>query len=61
MAVTPQVFDRNGDGFISASELRLVMTNLGEKLSDSDMEEMFAEADVNRDGKIDYEGNLRNI
>ena len=29
----PKVFDKNGDGFISASELRHVMTNLGEKLT----------------------------
>lgn len=51
-----QVFDKDGDGFISAKELRQVMTNLGEKLTDSDVEDMFAEADVNGDGKIDYQG-----
>ena len=27
-----KVFDRDGNGFISAAELRHVMTNLGEKL-----------------------------
>jgi len=27
-----KVFDKNGDGFISGSELRQVMTTLGEKL-----------------------------
>ena len=31
-------------GFISAAELRHVMTNLGEKLSDSEVEEMIKEA-----------------
>ena len=31
-------------GFISAAELRHVMTNLGEKLSDSEVEEMIREA-----------------
>ncbi|CAL1548362.1 unnamed protein product, partial [Lymnaea stagnalis] len=33
-----QVFDRDGNGFISSAELRHVMTNLGEKLSDEDVE-----------------------
>lgn len=28
-----QVFDKDGNGFISAAELRHVMTNLGEKLT----------------------------
>ena len=50
------MFDKNGDGFITATELRLVMSSLGENLTDSDVEEMFAEADVNKDGRIDYEG-----
>jgi hypothetical protein len=31
-------------GFISAAELRHVMTNLGEKLSDAEVEEMIREA-----------------
>merc|ERR1711982_55181 len=29
-----KVFDKDGNGFISAAELRHVMTNLGEKLTD---------------------------
>lgn len=32
-----QVFDRDGNGFISAAELRHVMTNLGEKLTDEEV------------------------
>lgn len=51
-----KVFDKNGDGFITASELRQVMSKLGENLSDSDVEDMFSEADLNKDGKIDYQG-----
>ena len=31
-----KVFDRNGDGSISAIEFRHVMTNLGEKLTDEE-------------------------
>ena len=35
-----RVFDREGDGFLTAAELRHIMTNLGEKLRE---EEAFAE------------------
>lgn len=41
-----KVFDRSGTGYISISELRHVMTNLGEKLSDEEIDEMIREADV---------------
>ena len=51
-----RVFDRNGDGFISAPELRLVMTNLGEKLTDEEVEEMIKEADLDGDGLVNYTG-----
>ncbi|GFE53837.1 calmodulin [Babesia ovis] len=50
-----KVFDRDGNGFISAQELRHVMTNLGEKLTNEEVEEMLREADVDGDGKINYE------
>merc|ERR1719188_2394336 len=50
-----KVFDRDCDGFISAAELRHVMTNLGEKLTDEEVDEMIREADVDGDGQINYE------
>ncbi|ETS64955.1 calmodulin [Moesziomyces aphidis] len=50
-----KVFDKDGNGFISAAELRHVMTNLGEKLSDNEVDEMIREADVDGDGQINYE------
>jgi calmodulin len=49
------VFDKDGNGFISAIELRHVMTNLGEKLTDEEVDEMIREADVDGDGQINYE------
>ncbi|KAI6112261.1 hypothetical protein EDD16DRAFT_1835177 [Pisolithus croceorrhizus] len=50
-----KVFDKDGNGYISAAELRHVMTNLGEKLTDSEVDEMIREADVDGDGQINYD------
>jgi calmodulin len=65
-----RVFDKDGNGFISAAELRHVMTNLGEKLTDEEVtlnaflsiyfnifqvDEMIREADIDGDGQVNYE------
>jgi calmodulin len=49
-----KIFDKDGNGFISAAELRHVMTNLGEKLTDEEVDQMIKEADTNGDGQVDY-------
>ena len=36
-------------------QLRHVMTNLGEKLSEQEVEEMIREADVDNDGQVNYD------
>merc|ERR1712118_555675 len=56
-----RVFDRNGDGFMSSAELRHVLLNLGERLTDEEVDQMMCEIDegqVNED-QIDYEEFLR--
>ncbi|KAG4071384.1 hypothetical protein HA402_004088 [Bradysia odoriphaga] len=50
-----KVFDRDGKGFITAVELRHVMTSLGEKLTDEEVDEMIRSVDVDGDGQINYE------
>jgi len=35
-----QVFDKVGNGFIGAGELRYVLTQLGEKMSDEEVDEL---------------------
>jgi len=50
-----KVFDKDGNGFISAAELIHIMTNLGEKLSDEEVDEMIREVDIDGDGQISYE------
>merc|ERR1719479_649846 len=41
-----RVFDRNGDGYISAEELSQVMSTLGENLTKEEIDEMIREADL---------------
>lgn len=49
-----KVFDRDGNGVITTSELKEVMTNLGDKLSDEEAEAMIRDADADGDGVVDY-------
>jgi Ca2+-binding EF-hand superfamily protein len=49
-----KVFDNDGNGYITAAELRHVMTNLEEKLTDDEIDEMINEADIDGDGQISY-------
>jgi hypothetical protein len=51
-----RVFDKEGNGFISAAELRHVMTNLGKKLTNEEVDEMIREADIDCDGQVNYQG-----
>eukprot|EP00931_Biecheleriopsis_adriatica_P082810 TRINITY_DN5627_c0_g1_i1.p2 TRINITY_DN5627_c0_g1~~TRINITY_DN5627_c0_g1_i1.p2 ORF type:complete len:151 (+),score=60.04 TRINITY_DN5627_c0_g1_i1:63-515(+) len=50
-----KVFDRDRDGFISATELRVSMTGLGEDLKEVEVAEMIKEADQDGDGSINYD------
>lgn len=45
-----KVFDKDGSGKISAEELRSIMTDLGEQLTDNDVDEMIRGADKDGDG-----------
>ncbi|KAL4234791.1 Calmodulin-3 [Mactra antiquata] len=48
------IFDENGDGFICADELYEMLRKLGEHITKSEAHKMIHEADINRDGKVDY-------
>jgi len=50
-----RVFDRDGDGYISVEELRLTMNNLGEPLTDHEVRSMIEEADLDGDGRINFQ------
>jgi len=49
-----KVFDRDGDGLITGEELRLTMNNLGEPITEAEVNAMIAEADLDGDGKINF-------
>ena len=46
--------DANGDGFVTKDELKAMLSSLGEPVEDSVVNEMMAVADVNGDGKVDF-------
>lgn len=50
-----RVFDTDGDGYITKEELRQVMQQLDPDMSDKDIDDMMKEADVDNNGKIDFE------
>ncbi|XP_062067015.1 calmodulin-like protein 3 [Lepus europaeus] len=54
-----RMFDKDGNGYVSAAELRHVMTRLGEKLSDEEVDEMIRSADMDGDGQVNYEEFVR--
>ena len=49
-------YDKDGSGFISASEMKEAMERLGEKRSDQEIEKIFKGTDLNADGKVSFEG-----
>ncbi|XP_071160671.1 calmodulin-like isoform X2 [Mytilus edulis] len=50
-----RLFDKNGDGYVTASELKTILSNNGEKISDEELDAMVKDADVDGDGKINYQ------
>lgn len=53
-----RVFDKDGNGMISAGELRHVLTSLGERLSDDEVDQLLQGVEHDSGGNINYEGTL---
>jgi len=56
-----QVFDKEGNGFIGVGELRYVLTQLGEKMTDEEVDELLKGVQTGSDGNINYESFVRTI
>ena len=50
-----KVFDKDENGFISAAQLRHMMTNVGEKLTDKEVDAIIREVIIDGDGQINYD------
>lgn len=50
-----KVFDTDNSGSISRSELKNLMINLGQSLTDNEVDEMMKMVDINNDGEISFE------
>ncbi|KAG4304398.1 hypothetical protein PORY_002108 [Pneumocystis oryctolagi] len=48
-----QVFDKDSTGLIGVGELRYILTNLGEKLSDDEVDELLKDVNT-KDGVVNY-------
>lgn len=54
-----KVFDKDGTNIINVKEWKHVMTHLGEKLSNEEMDDILAEMEVTEDGTMNYEDFIR--
>eukprot|EP00800_Vazella_pourtalesii_P010521 TRINITY_DN2586_c0_g1_i1.p1 TRINITY_DN2586_c0_g1~~TRINITY_DN2586_c0_g1_i1.p1 ORF type:complete len:161 (-),score=57.28 TRINITY_DN2586_c0_g1_i1:123-605(-) len=50
-----KTFDKNGDGKISHSELKIVMKSMGNNMDDSEITQMIEAADLDGDKEISFE------
>ena len=51
-----RVFDRDSNGYITRDELQRAMQMIGETVTESQLNDMLTLADLDKDGKINYEG-----
>lgn len=55
-----RVFDRDANGYITRDELQTAMEMIQENVTENQVNEMLALADLDKDGKINYEGTVLN-
>jgi Ca2+-binding EF-hand superfamily protein len=53
-----QVFDKELTGFIGVGQFRYILTNLGEKMSDDEVDELLKAVDTSS-GELNYMGESR--
>jgi len=56
-----QVFDKDRTGYISVGEIKYVLTSLGEKLTEAEVDEIIKMVEVDKNGNIKYEDFIKQI
>lgn len=56
-----KVLDKDGTGVVHVSDLRHVLTSIGEKLEPAEFDEWIREVDVGPDGAIRYEDFIQRL
>ena len=56
-----RVFDREGDGTVSATEMKHVLVSMGEKLTQEEAFDFVNDADLDKDGCFNYKDYLKQI
>ena len=54
-----RVYDKDGNGFISAAEFRHVITNFKVKITDEEVHAIIRHVDIDGDGEVNYEEFVR--
>lgn len=48
------IFDKNGDGYISKSEMKSAMKKMNENFSDAEIDQIIQDADLDDDGEVNF-------
>lgn len=56
-----QVFDKENTGRVTIGDIRYMLTGLGEKLSDEEVDELLKGVEADADGSIDYKKFMEDI
>ena len=56
-----KVFDKHNKGFIHINDLKNILKNIGEKMTDDEVNVLIADVDLNTRGELDYKLFLNNI
>lgn len=55
-----QVFDKDMTGFIGVGQLKYILTNLGEKMTDDEVDELLKAVDTSS-GQVNYTGECHSV
>lgn len=56
-----QVFDKENTGKVTVGDIRYMLTGLGDKLSDEEVDELLKGVEIDSDGGIDYKKFMEDI